>query len=64
MDTGMRKIDGSDRVVITNDDGTEITAPVALDGAGDVLADPDSSTVVYNTHRVYYETDISSIIPS
>lgn len=61
MDTGLRRKDGSERKVITNDDGTEITSPVPLDGSGDVLANPSESTVVYQTYQAYTELDFSTL---
>lgn len=61
MDTGLRRKDGNDRKVILNDDGTEITSPVPLDGSGDALTDPSVSTVVYQTYRAYTELDFSSL---
>ena len=61
MDTGLRKKSGSDREVITNDDGTEITSPVPLNGSGDVLSNPSESNVVYQTYRTYDELDFSSL---
>ena len=61
LDTGLRKKNGSDREVITNDDGTEITSPVPLDGSGGVLSNPSESTAVYRTYQVYPELDFSSL---
>lgn len=66
LDAGFRKKVGTDRVNITNDgtdgDGLQPTAPVLLDGAGDVLADPTTATAVFGSY-VIYETAVFSALP-
>lgn len=66
LDAGFRIIDPSDstkRISARNDDGTDAAEPVLLDGAGAVLADPDPSTAVFNSHRVYSEAAYIGNIP-
>jgi hypothetical protein len=66
LDRGFRKLDPSDvtkRVLITNDDSTLPSAPVLLDGAGDVLSNPSSVTAVTLPFRVYKEAAFASNLP-
>jgi len=56
QDAGFRKIDPDDatkRINITNDDGSEPTAPVLLDGAGGVLANPSFDNAEFVRSNAY-----------
>jgi hypothetical protein len=63
LDQGLRRkidVDGTD--VLTrciNEDGTEATKPVLLDGSGDQLASPTPATAVFNDHYIYPELPYS-----
>ncbi len=47
LDYGFRERDGANKLVnITNEDGTPITSPALLDGAGAALADPTPANAV------------------
>lgn len=61
LDAGFNYKDGTDRKKITLADGNEPTAPVLLDGAGAVLADPTLDNAVYNSHDIYNEMDFSAL---
>lgn len=57
LDAGFRFRNGLGELVrITSDgDGTDVTTPVLLNGAGVVLSDPTPSTAVYGDFEVYPE---------
>lgn len=60
IDRGFRFKNGSgDRIRITNDDGTDISAPVCLDGTGLVLTNPTPSTAVYASFDLYPAYDFN-----
>lgn len=60
LDRGFRFKNGSgDRIRITNDDGTDITSPVCLDGTGLVLSDPTPATAVYMEYDLYPAYDFN-----
>lgn len=60
LDRGFRFKNGSgNRIRITNDDGTDITEPVCLDGTGLVLSNPTPSTAVYLDFDVYPAYDFN-----
>lgn len=63
LDQGWRELDGTGgaRKNITNEDGTDITIPALLDGAGSKLANPSPSTAVYLPKYVYPETDFTKL---
>lgn len=62
LDIGFRKLDGSNRVNITDSNGDFVTAPVPLDGSGDVLADPSPTNNV-TLSFTQYTTLPFSILP-
>ncbi len=59
LDAGFHYKDDDDRKAITLADGSYPTAPVLLDGAGAVLANPNQDNAVYNTHEIYQEKSFS-----
>lgn len=60
LDRGFRFKNGSgDRIRITNDDGTDVTEPVCLDGTGLVLSNPTPSTAVYLSFNIYPAYDFN-----
>lgn len=60
LDRGFRFKNGSgDRIRITNDDGTDITQPVCLDGTGLVLSNPTPATAVYASFNLYPAYDFN-----
>ena len=63
VDRGFRELgsDPSERIKITNSDGTDITEPALLDGSGNVINDPKPSDAVILTKDVEDEYDFSSI---
>lgn len=61
LDAGFRYKDDAERKAITNDDGSDPSAPVPLDGAGGVLANPTEDNAVYNTHEIYSEQNFASL---
>ena len=58
LDAGFCYKDGTEqkRILV---DGGEPTAPVLLDGAGAVLANPTQDNAVYNEHNIYQEKSFS-----
>jgi len=63
LDAGFREVDGTDRIRITNTDGTDITDPALLDGAGNKIDDPEPADAVFETFRVYREDSYIGNIP-
>ena len=61
LDAGFRKKDGTDRKKITNDDGTEPSSPVPLDGSGGVLADPTTTNAVFKDFDIYGTFDFNEL---
>lgn len=61
LDAGFRQKVGGVYQRITSDDGTDVTEPVCLDGAGEVLANPTPSTAVYVSLDIYPELDFSTL---
>jgi len=63
LDAGFREIDYGSRVPvqITDENGDEPTAPVLLDGTGNVLESPTASTAVYGNYQIYLESDLTSL---
>lgn len=61
LDVGFRKLDGSARVNITDNNGDFVTAPVPLDGAGDVLADPSPTNNVTLSFTQYTTLPFSAL---
>lgn len=59
VDAGYRYKSGTERLRITNDDGSDVTQPVALDGSGAVLANPTAATIVFNSFNVYPSYDFN-----
>lgn len=60
LDQGYRFKDGlGDRRRIQNDDGTDVTAPVCLDGAGLVLSNPTPATAVFGNFTRYPAYDFN-----
>lgn len=60
LDRGFRRLDGlGDYVRITNDDGTDVSAPVCLNGSGGLLASPTPATAVYLDFDVYPAYDFN-----
>jgi hypothetical protein len=60
QDVGFRRKDGADRVPILKN-GIKPTAPVPLNGSGDVLADPTPATVKFNIYEVYDEQNFNNL---
>jgi hypothetical protein len=48
-------------VIVNKGDTEEVTQPVPLDGAGDVLADPTPSTAIFGNFTIYDELDFSAL---
>jgi hypothetical protein len=66
LDAGFREFDPADstkRILITNDDGTDITEPACLDGSGAKVATPTPANAVFGTFRVYTELNYVGTIP-
>ena len=63
LDAGFRKrnADGDLVVIVNKGDTEEVTQPVPLDGAGDVLADPTPSTAIFGNFTIYEELDFSAL---
>lgn len=69
LDQGFNKLTGSGsgqarvKITLQDDEGNTVepSAPVLLDGAGGVLANPSPSTAIFRTHYVYNEQDFSSL---
>lgn len=59
VDAGFRYKDGTERKRITNDDGSDVSQPVCLDGSGGVLANPTPSTIVYREFDGYPSYDFN-----
>jgi len=60
LDAGYRFKDGLDeRRRIVNDDGTDVTTPVCLDGTGLVLSNPSPASAVYGDFEQYPEYDFN-----
>lgn len=58
-DVGHRYKSGSTRLGVVSDDGTGPATPVQLDGAGAVVANPTTATVVYLSYSVYNTADFN-----
>jgi hypothetical protein len=66
LDAGFREFDPADstkRILITNDDGTDITEPAILDGSGAKVDDPTPADAVFGSFRVYTELNFVGTIP-
>lgn len=61
IDVGFRKKSGTDRMGITNDDGTEPKVKVFLNGSGAVIADPEAADVVSLSFDVYDAQDFNAL---
>ena len=61
LDEGLREIDGTDRVNMTDVSGADLTSPAMLDGFGAKLADPTLDNAVFNEHKVYYLKDYTQL---
>jgi len=60
LDVGYRYKNGLDeRIRIVNDDGTDITTPVCLDGTGLVLTNPSPASAVYGDFEQYPQYDFN-----
>lgn len=64
LDAGFRQIvNTTERERITNENGTDITEPALLDGAGVKVDDPDTDGAVFLDYRVYTEQNFIGTIP-
>ena len=60
LDAGFRYRDGSSNLKrITSYDGTDVTQPVCLNGAGAILSNPTPANAVYGDFDVYPEFDFN-----
>jgi len=61
LDAGFRQWTGSTHHRITSGDGTDITEPVCLNGAGGVLSNPTPATAVYASLNIYPTLDFNTL---
>ena len=61
LDAGFRKLDGTKRVQIRDENGDEPTTPIPLNGLGAPIENPTPSAAVFGNYRIYDELDLTAL---